>query len=60
MNVAAYNVGTLVGAGRLGESVATVALLDAALRAGLGEQEAERTVTSGLQAGARHPRQVVA
>lgn len=60
LNSAAYSIGTLVGAGRLTESVATVALLDAALRAGLGEAEGERTIRSGLAAGQAHPRAVVA
>ena len=60
LNVAAYSIGTLVGAGRIAESVATVALLDAALRVGLGEYEAERTIRSGMAAGQAHPRQVSA
>lgn len=60
LNVAAFSLGTLVGAGRLHESVARLSLLSAALSCGLGELEAERTIGSGLGAGARHPREVVA
>lgn len=60
LNAAAFSLGTLIGAGRLDENTATAALLDAALSAGLGEREAERTITSGLTAGRAHPRAVVA
>ena len=60
LNRAAYNLGQLVGAGRLAEDVARQALLGAALACGLGQQEAERTIASGLAGGIRSPRQVVA
>lgn len=58
LNVAAFNLGTLIGAGRLDEATVAAALLDAALRAGLGEREAERTIASGMTAGRAHPRAV--
>lgn len=60
LNAAAYSLGSLVGAGRLDESVAAAAVLDAGLACGLGQVEVERTVRSGLRAGQAHPREVVA
>lgn len=60
LNVAAFSLGTLVGAGKVDESSVSAALLAAALSSGLAETEAERTIRSGLSAGARQPRQVVA
>jgi hypothetical protein len=60
LNRAAFSLGTLVGAGRLDESTTAGALLAAAVSAGLGEVEAERTIRSGLSAGMRQPRRIVA
>lgn len=56
LNVAAFAVGTLVGAGMLPKHVAEDTLTAAGLQIGLGESEAEATVRSGLQAGIRRPR----
>ncbi|WP_406048293.1 bifunctional DNA primase/polymerase [Kribbella sp. NBC_00889] len=57
LNRAAFALGQLTGAHLLAEAIATDELLTAAARIGLPHTEAERTITSGLTAGARHPRQ---
>jgi hypothetical protein len=57
VNRAAFALGQLVGAHLLDEALARDELLSAAGRIGLTRGEAERTITSGLTAGARHPRQ---
>ncbi|WP_372408847.1 bifunctional DNA primase/polymerase [Streptomyces luteireticuli] len=57
---AAFSLGTLVGDGRLDAHAVTEALLEAAQFIGLGAGEAERTIVSGLNAGAQHPRSVAA
>jgi hypothetical protein len=57
LNRAAFALGQLVGAQLLDETIARDELLSAAARVGLPRNEAERTITSGLTAGARHPRQ---
>lgn len=56
LNESAFRLGTLVGAGKLDAQEVGHALLDAALRCGLGQREAEATILSGLRAGARNPR----
>jgi hypothetical protein len=56
LNRAAFSLGTLVGAQVLDAEEACTHLLDAALRAGLEEPEALRTIASGLSAGERQPR----
>ena len=48
---AAEHLGEIVAAGALDTELATAALLDAAITAGLGEREAERTIRSGLDRG---------
>lgn len=58
LNRSAFNLGTLVGAGQLTRSEAEARLVTASAACGLPRDEAERTVASGLEAGARHPRQV--
>lgn len=55
LNKAAYTVGGLVADGRLDEDEARDLLMDAARSAGLGEHEAEKTIASGLRAGAQFP-----
>jgi hypothetical protein len=56
LNLAAFRLGQLTGAG-LGDVAEVVnPLLGAALSAGLGEHEARRTIASGLHAGESHPR----
>lgn len=56
LNKAAFNLGTLVGAGALSQSEAESALLDAAARAGLSEGEAQATINSGIDSGKLSPR----
>jgi len=59
LNTAAFALGTLVGAGSIDRADVEQALLDAALKCGLPDEEAERTITSGLDAGEREPRDLV-
>ncbi|MGY4772887.1 bifunctional DNA primase/polymerase (plasmid) [Kribbella sp. CWNU-51] len=56
LNRAAFALGQLVGAQLLDQHLARDELLSAAGRIGLPRTEAERTITSGLTAGTRHPR----
>lgn len=56
LNTAAYNLGQLVGAGKVDAGTVAAALVAAALSAGLSEREATQTVESGLAAGIREPR----
>ncbi len=54
--LAAYNLGQIVGDGLLSRSDVESALLGAATAAGLPENEALRTITSGLDTGIANPR----
>jgi len=56
LNKAAFALGQLVGGGHLDREVVRAALLGAAISAGLPESEARATITSGLDAGSEHPR----
>jgi len=56
LNECAFNVGQLVGDGRLDRTDAEGELLMAALACGLGERESKATIASGLDAGIHHPR----
>lgn len=56
LHLAAYNLGRLVAVCDLDLDEITVALTDAAAAAGLGDNEAARTITSGLSAGQLDPR----
>jgi hypothetical protein len=56
--MAAQTLGQLVASGALDEDAVTTVLTDAAARIGLAPREIERTIHSGLTAGARRPRQV--
>lgn len=56
LNIAAYNLGQLVGDGLLNRAGVEAWLLDAAHSAGLSETEALATITSGMQAGIAEPR----
>lgn len=56
INKAAFNVGTIVGTGDLGESEAHSALLAAARSGGHPERRALGSIASGLAAGMRQPR----
>ncbi|MFJ7046912.1 bifunctional DNA primase/polymerase [Streptomyces sp. NPDC101112] len=58
--IAAVALGQLVAGGELNEADVTGWLLTAALQVGQGEREAQRTIASGLRAGARRPRTVAA
>ncbi|MEU4603486.1 bifunctional DNA primase/polymerase [Kribbella sp. NPDC023972] len=57
LNRAAFALGQLVGAHLLDEGAIRDELVSAADRIGLPRNEADRTITSGLTAGERHPRQ---
>jgi hypothetical protein len=56
LNRAAFSLGQLVAAGLIPPIPVITSLIDAARYAGLPEEEAVRTVRSGLAAGARKPR----
>ena len=58
LNRAAFNLGTLVGAGLLDREEARAGLLEAAVASGLPEGEATATVGRGLADGEAHPREV--
>jgi hypothetical protein len=58
LNRAAFSISQLVAAGHVYADVAWNSLRDAALSAGLGEVEIERTIKSGMDAGAQQPRVV--
>ena len=59
LNLAAFRLGQLVGAGLLEEATATAALVDAGMAAGPGERKIRSTVRRGLQVGRRHPRRLL-
>lgn len=56
LNAAAYALGQLAGAGLLAPYQVTAALSVAATHIGLSDTEAARTIASGLDSGAQHPR----
>ena len=56
LNDAAFALGQLVAAGALGESQVHAALVIAATATGLPEDEARRTIASGMRAGVASPR----
>lgn len=56
LNRAAFSLGQLVATGHLSETEVSEHLTAAAMRAGLTEAEACRTIASGLAAGQRYPR----
>jgi len=58
LNREGFSLGTLVGAGMLGEQDVVGHLLEAALACGLSESEARRTLERAVPDGARHPREV--
>jgi hypothetical protein len=57
LNKSAFNLGTLIGAGLLGEAEVEASLLAAAKQCGLTNGEARATVKSGMKNGKDHPRQ---
>ncbi|WP_438870778.1 bifunctional DNA primase/polymerase [Paractinoplanes ovalisporus] len=56
--MAAQTLGQLVAGGAVDEDTVITVLVDGASRLGLSSREIERTILSGLRAGARRPRQV--
>ncbi|MCE3552415.1 bifunctional DNA primase/polymerase [Pseudonocardia sp. RS11V-5] len=56
LNKAAFALGQLVAAGLLPDGLARSALAEASAAVGLPASEADRTIRSGLTAGARQPR----
>ena len=56
LNKAAFALGQLVGAGVLERGQVEAALLGVALSIGLGEQESQATIRSGLESGIKEPR----
>jgi hypothetical protein len=56
LNQAAFGLGQLVAGGELLHATAKSMLEQAGLQAGLTEREVTKTITSGLQAGAKEPR----
>jgi predicted P-loop ATPase len=56
LNTAAYNLGQLVGGGHLSHELAASHLEHAANEAGLGSDEARRTIGSGIRSGIQNPR----
>ena len=58
LNTAAYNLGTLVGAGQLAEPAVRAHLEQAAASCGLAKSEYLPTIASGLAAGIANPRQM--
>jgi putative DNA primase/helicase len=56
LNHAAFKLGQLVGGNQLTEAETRAALIEAAVRVGLGDNEAAKTITSGLEAGMKSPR----
>ncbi|MFE9256331.1 hypothetical protein [Streptomyces sp. NPDC006879] len=56
LNRAAFNLGTLCGAGRLDRAQVAAVLAETARHAGLSEREAEAAIRLGMAAGERHPR----
>jgi len=59
LNIAAYNLGTLAGAGLVDRDAVDVALTAAGIASGLDLTEVTRTVASGLGTGVNNPRTVV-
>ena len=56
LNTAAFNLGQLVAAGALDESVVRAELEKAGTAAGLSEAETRKAINSGLSAGRKEPR----
>ncbi|MFM9957267.1 MAG: DUF3987 domain-containing protein [Phycisphaerales bacterium] len=56
LNRAAFNVGTLIGGGEVDRADAESELLTAARSCGLPDEEARRTIASGIASGMKHPR----
>jgi hypothetical protein len=59
LNTEAFGIGQLVGTGGLDLRYAAMVLAEAAFECGLGREEIERTLESGLHAGMARPREMV-
>ena len=58
LNRAAFAMGTLIGAGTLERPEVESVLEDAAVQCGLTINEARTTITSGIEAGIKNPREI--
>ena len=58
LNTAAVKLGSLVASGALSRSTVDAALTRAALAAGLGPSEIEKTIRSGIEHGMKEPREI--
>lgn len=58
LNQAAFSMGTLIAAGSIELGFVAEALARSALASGLIQSEIKKTLSSGLSAGMRHPREV--
>ncbi len=58
LNRSAFALGQFISAGALSEAEVTRELSRAASNAGLERDEIDRTIRSGLESGARHPREI--
>ncbi len=58
LNASAFSLGQFVGAGLLQESEVVGALREVAIQIGLPEEEAMRTIQSGIDAGMEDPRDI--
>ena len=58
LNRSAFSLGQFVSAGVLSEVEVSRELSRAAMNAGLEPDEIDRTIRSGLESGARHPREI--
>ena len=58
LNRSSFNMGQFVAAGVLSEGEVVRALSTAAMNAGLELEEIRATIISGLEAGAKHPREI--
>lgn len=58
LNTSAFNLGQLVGSGTLDRYTVEDHLINAALGAGLSEDEARKTIKSGLDSGIKQPRMI--
>ncbi|WP_417599811.1 VapE domain-containing protein [Pararhodobacter oceanensis] len=56
LNLAAFSIGQIIGAGALDRDVVHTQLLDAARSVGLDDAEAYATIASGMNAGSSKPR----
>ncbi len=58
LNAAAYAMGQLIAVGVLEEGEVILELSEAASRAGLGPEEIQATIISGIEAGRQNPRKI--